>query len=283
MTTQGPPATRSRPRRAFLLVAGIGAAVLLGAVGWWQIQGRPAAGSLLSGDFHSLLLLPDGRLLYGQHEGVSVSADGGKSWSKSDGAGDAMALSSRSGQLILAGHDVFKTSQDSGVSWQNLSFGNLPGTDIHGFAAAQGAWYANIAGRGLYRSQNHRDWQFVSPATAGAMTLAAGPGAFPRLYALSMQDGLIVSDNGTSWQRASDAPQTAMSGLDVHPVSGDVYLAGPAGVARSRDRGATWEKLKLPEGALLVTSDPADERKLYVATESGRVYRSLDGGASWAQ
>ena len=257
--------------------------MLLGTAGWWQIQGRTAVPSLLGGDFHSLLLLPDGRLLYGQHEGVSVSADGGRNWSKSDGAEDAMALSSRSGQLILAGHDVFKTSRDGGASWQNLSFGNLPGTDIHGFAATQRAWYANIAGHGLYKSQNHRDWQFVSAATAGAMTLAAGPGAFPRLYSLSMQDGLIVSDNGASWQRASDAPQAAMSGLDVHPVSGDVYLAGPAGVARSRDRGATWEKLTLPEGALLVTSDPADERKLYVAAESGRVYRSLDGGASWAQ
>ena len=283
MTAQRPSASGSRPRRPSLLMAGIGAAVLLGAVGWWQIHGRPTTPSLLSGDFHSLLLLPDGRLLYGQHGGVSVSADGGRSWSKSDGAGDAMALGSRSGQLILAGHDVFKTSRDSGVSWQNLSFGNLPGTDIHGFVANQGAWYANIAGRGLYRSENHRDWQFVSAATAGAMTLAAGPGAFPRLYALSMQDGLIVSDNGTSWQRASDASQAAMSGLDVHPVSGDVYLAGPAGVARSRDRGATWEKLKLPEGALLVTSDPADERKLYVAADSGRMYRSLDGGASWTR
>jgi len=115
------------------------------------------------------------------------------------------------------------------------------------------------------------------------MTLAAGPGAFPRLYALTMHDGLIVSDNGTSWQRASDAPQAAMSGLDVHPVSGDVYLAGPAGVARSRDRGATWENLNLPEGARLVTSDPADEQNLYAAAESGRVYRSVDGGASWTR
>ena len=276
--------TRLRPRRTSLLMVSAGMAALLGTVVWWQAQRRSVpVTSLLSGDFHSLLLLPDGRLLYGQHGGVSVSTDGGRSWSKSDGAGDAMAVSSRSGQLIQAGHDVFKTSRDGGTTWQNLSFGNLPGTDIHGFVATQGIWYANMAGRGLYKSQNHRDWQFVSAATGGAMTLAAGPGAFPRLYALTMQEGLIVSDTGTAWQRAGDAPQAAMSGLDVHPVSGDVYLAGPAGVARSRDRGATWEKLKLSEGALLVTSDPADERKLYVAAESGRVYRSLDGGTSWTR
>jgi photosystem II stability/assembly factor-like uncharacterized protein len=275
--------SRPRTRRRSLVVAGVVVAALLGALGWWQFQSRTAGPSLLTGDFHSLQLLPGGRLLYGQHEGVSVSVDGGRSWSASDGAGDAMALSSRSGQLIMAGHDVFRISRDGGSTWQNLSFGTLPGTDIHGFAATQGAWYANIAGRGLYRSQNQRDWQFVSGATGGAMTLAAGPGAYPRLYALTMQDGLIISDNGTSWQRASDAPQAAMSGLDVHPVSGDVYLAGPAGVARSRDRGATWENLQLPEGALLVTSDPANEQNLYAAGESGRVYRSLDGGTSWSR
>jgi len=265
-------------------MAGVGVTALLGILVWWQLQSRAAhLTGLLSGDFHSLKFLPDGRLLYGEHEGVSVSEDGGRSWSKSNGAGDAMALSSRSGQLIMAGHDVFKISRDGSATWQNLSFGNLPGTDIHGFAATRKAWYANMAGRGLYQSRNQRDWQFVSAATGGAMTLAAGPGIFPRLYALTMQDGLIVSDNGTSWQRASAAPQAAMSGLDVHPVSGDVYLAGPTGVARSRDRGVTWENLKFPEGALLVTSDPADEQKLYAAAESGRVYRSVDGGASWTR
>ncbi|WP_232472395.1 glycoside hydrolase [Deinococcus sp. DB0503] len=114
------------------------------------------------------------------------------------------------------------------------------------------------------------------------MTLAAGPGASPRLYALTMGEGLIVSDDGTTWQRAGDAPQAAGSGLDVHPVSGNVYLAGPAGVARSEDKGASWTTLNLPEGALLVTADPGDETKLYAAGESGTVYRSVDGGKTWS-
>lgn len=190
------------------------------------------------------------------------------------------------GTLVLAGHDVLKTSRDGGQTWQDSGFGNLPGTDIHGFTvlpAQPDVWYANIAGRGLYRTENGQDWQFVSPATAGAMTLAAGPGEAPRLYALTMNEGLIVSDDGATWQRDGGAPQASGSGLDVHPVSGDVYIAGPAGVARSEDKGASWTNLNLPEGALLVTADPQDEAKLYAAGESGMVYRSVDGGKTWSE
>lgn len=200
-----------------------------------------------------------------------------------------MALTSSTrtpGTVVMAGHDVLKVSRDGGQTWQDQDFGNLPGTDIHGFAAfpdQPDVWYANLAGRGLYRTENGQDWRFVSPATAGAMALAAGPGEPPHLYALTMDAGLIVSDDGKTWQRAGDAPPAAGSGLHVHPVSGHVYIAGPAGVARSEDKGASWTNLNLPEGALLVTADPQDETKLYTAGESGAVYRSEDGGKTWSK
>ena len=273
-----------------LFPAALLTAALLGGAVWWQTRGNQVeATGRLTGDFHALRVLPDGRLLYGQHVGVSVSADGGKSWGPSDNAGDAMALASSTRSpdtVVMAGHDVLKVSRDGGRTWQDQDFGNLPGTDIHGFAALPvhpNVWYANLAGRGLYRTEDGRTWQFVSPATGGAMALAAGPGDAPRLYALTMDAGLIVSDDGTTWQRAGDAPPAAGSGLDVHPVSGNVYLAGPQGVARSEDKGASWTNLKLPEGALLVTADPRDEAKLYAAGESGTVYRSEDGGNTWRQ
>nr|WP_246581173.1 sialidase family protein [Deinococcus aestuarii] len=255
---------------------------------WWSTRGdATGAAERLGGDFHVLRALPDGRLLYGQHAGVSASLDGGRTWGPPGGGGDAMALAASPrapGVLVMAGHDVLKVSRDGGQTWQDQGFGNLPGTDIHGFAVAPdtpNVWYANLAGRGLYRTENGADWSPVSPATAGAMTLAAGPGSPPRLYALTLEAGLMVSDDGATWQRAGAAPQAAGSGLDVHPVSGHVYVAGPAGVARSEDQGASWTNLNLPEGALLVTADPQDETRLYAAGESGTVHRSADGGRSW--
>lgn len=279
--------SHQRKKRAALLVSGTLAVILIGGIVFSQTSGHTDAVGRLGGDYHALRVLPDGRLLYGEHQGVSVSEDGGRSWSAPSGIGDAMSLSSSPqapDRLVMAGHDVFKVSEDGGTTWREVSFGNLPGTDLHGFAVAPSnpeVWYANIAGRGLYRTENAKDWEFLSPGTASAMALAVGPGKYPRIYALTMNEGLIVSDNGTSWLRASDAPRGAGSGLDVHPVSGNVYLAGPDGVARSEDKGASWQDLNFPEGARLVTTDPQDERKVFAVGESGKVYRSTDAGATW--
>ncbi|CAM3384104.1 exo-alpha-sialidase [Deinococcus saxicola] len=290
MVTRARTTNTAPTGRRMLVPAALLTAALLGGAVWWLTQGNQGETTArLSGDFHALRVLPDGRLLYGQHAGVSVSANNGKSWGPSDGAGDAMALASSTrfpDTVVMAGHDVLKVSQDGGRTWQDQGFGNLPGTDIHGFAASPdqpGVWYANLAGRGLYRTADGQNWQFVSAATPGAMALAVGPGDTPRLYALMMDAGLIVSDDGTAWQRAAAAPPAAAAGLDVHPMSGNVYIAGPEGVGRSEDKGASWTNLNLPEGALLVTADPQDEARLYAAGASGTVYRSDDGGSTWHQ
>lgn len=283
MTTQG---TRPSLRR---LLAGtlLGVTLVTGAVGWraWR-QGTDGAGRL-GGDFHALQVLPGGRLLYGQHAGVSVSTDGGRTWGRPDGAGDALSLASspRSPVLILAGPGVLKTSRDGGATWRLATFGNLASRNLQGFAVAPDApnvWYANIAGLGLYRTHDGLNWEVMSPETANATALAAGPGSPPRLYALVPGEGLIASDDGTTWRRAGNAPPAAPAGLTVHPVSGHVYLAGPAGLWRSGDQGATWARLGFREAARLVAADPRDEARLYAVGASGAVYRSLNGGRTWA-
>lgn len=94
-----------------------------------------------------------------------------------------------------------------------------------------------------------------------------------------MSQGLVTSPTGVDWERVEHAPQAVA--VDVHPSSGALYLAGPAGVSRSRDGGQRWEPLNLPEGARLVTADPQDEARLFSVGESGRVYRSDDAGRTW--
>ncbi|WP_189058062.1 WD40/YVTN/BNR-like repeat-containing protein [Deinococcus daejeonensis] len=276
-----PRAGAARTRRWWgaALTAAVGAGLLMAALG----RGAPRpADAVLSGDFHALRALGDGILLYGQHAGVARSVDGGRTWGAPDGAGDAMALAAgQGGAIILAGHDVLKVSRDGGVTWQDQGFGNLPGTDLHGFATRPdqpGTWFANVAGRGLYRTADGGvTWAAVSPATQDAMTLAAAPGG--RLYALSMSQGLMTSPTGVDWERVEGAPQAVS--VDVHPVSGAVYVAGPGGVSRSLDGGLRWETLDFPEGARLVTADPQDEAALVGVGDSGRVYRSADAGRTW--
>lgn len=280
---------KRRPGRTALLVGAV-ALALIGLLSWYGLSNKGGTSlGRVGGDLHSLLITADGRIIYGQHSGIQVSDDGGKSWTAPSGTGDAMALAVSPDDpdvLYQAGHDLFLRSEDGGETWQRPGFGNLPGTDIHGFAVAPvgDSMYANIAGQGLYLSSDGgENWEFVTRATGDAMALAAGPGEPPVLYALSMSQGPVRSDDGgNEWLRIRGAPKTSMSGIYVHPVSGNLYLAGQGGVYRSEDRGNTWQELG-PDGPpmALVAADPKDEQKLVAIAQNGQVYRSDVGGKSW--
>lgn len=262
----------------------------LGLLAWWAFAGNRSGTSLgqLGGDFHALHVAPDGRVIYGQHGGIQISTDGGETWTQPSGTGDAMAISASPEQptvLYQAGHDLFLKSTDGGETWSEPGFGNLPGTDIHGFTVSpESGWlYANVAGQGLYRSENEGEsWEFVTSAAAGAMTLAAGPGSPAVLYALTMDQGLIRSDDGgNSWQPTELVPGMSMSGLYVHPESGDLYTTGREGVYLSTDQGESWTALGPDEPMALVAADSNDESTLMAVAQGGQVYRSDNGGETW--
>ena len=288
-----PKASRKRLSLVWLVVATV---LALGLGAWWlaargQVAPSQDAGlGQLGGDLHALSFAPEGRILYGQHAGLQISSDGGRSWTRPSNTGDAMAIASSPAQpevIYQAGHDLFLKSTDGGETWTEPGFGNLPGTDIHGFAVApENGWlYANIAGRGLYRSTGSDDtWEFVSPATAGAMALSAGPGTPAVLYAATMDRGLIrSSDGGESWQPVTPPGGVSMSGLYAHPVSGTLYLAGQEGIYRSADQGQSWETLGPDVPMALVAANADDERELVGVSQQGQVYRSDDGGETWLE
>ncbi len=270
--------------------------VLLAALAAWLLVSRNASGGALgqvSGDLHALHFAPGDRILYGQHGGLQISTDGGGTWTPPSGTGDAMAIASSPDTpevIYQAGHDLFLKSTDGGETWTEPGFGNLPGTDIHGFAVAPGtgALYANIAGQGLYRSTAEDDtWEFVTAATAGAMAIAAGPGTPPVLYAVTMDQGVIRSDDGSqsgqAWQQTAMVPGMSMSGLYVHPESGNIYATGEEGVYKSPDKGESWTALGPEEPMALVAAETGDETQLVAVAQQGQVYRSSDGGQTWAK
>lgn len=189
-----------------------------------------------------------------------------------------MALVHAGKTLILAGHEVLQSSQDGGQSWTPLPLGTLPGGDLHGFAADPArpeVWYANVMGRGVYRTTDGQRWSFLSAETRDAWALAAGPQ--PALYALDSK-GLLVSPDGVTWTRR---PSGDAQHLDVHPVTGAVYVAGPQGVTRSTDQGRTWKDLSFSGPARLVAVDPANDQRVYAVGLDGVVSHSGDGGTSW--
>ncbi len=237
----------------------------------------------LEGDLHALVVGEDGSLYYGQHAGVQVSKDAGQTWSAATGGGDAMGMGVNLGKVFLAGHDFFAVSPDAGQTWQKPGFGNLPGTDIHGFTVADNGWlYANVVGGGLYRSTDGgKNWNFVTQATTRAHKIVAAIGVPPVLYALTQDQGLIRSSNGgATWKQIKVNGQPLTMAVET---SGAILISLPnSSILRSSDDGTSWAELKAPEAFILLAVNPKNNKNIYGVSDIGQVYASFDAGQSWS-
>src|SRR5258708_14329550 len=94
-------------------------------------------------------------------------------------------------------------------------------------------------------------------------------------------EGVCVALPGTP------ATATELGGHDVKVLSqaNGRLLAGTAdGVYGSDDRGSAWHRLGLADREVLeVMPAPSDLRLIYAGTRPAALFRSRDGGATWAE
>ncbi len=203
--------------------------------------------------------------------GVLVSSDGGKTFSRATGLPDflptgntawengfarALATDPSNPMVMYLGIDgdkgggVFK-SADGGLSWKRLD--SQPGSL-----------------RMFYG-------------------IAVDPSDSRRIYWGCCKDGGGVwrsDDGGASWVRTS-LPDEWIFNVEIAP-SGTVY-AGGNGLWRSDDHGATWKKLTNVSGYTFtgIAVDPENERRIWTSavtwdgSSRGMILESVDGGASW--
>lgn len=237
-------------------------------------EGKPV-GQLRARDAHALLWLPDGRLLFGHHDGVQVSPDQGSTWKKlfDKPDFDAMNLQLAGRSIILAGHGVYATSPD-GKRWMNRTPEGLGGKDLHGYAVDPGnaaRHYAWEAGTGLYGSTDSgATWR---PLTAqklppDVMKLAAGPKG--TLYALSARAGLWRSTNSGKSFTALQTPEAQPTTLSV-AADGALWVGGKSGVWRQQ--GHAWARIS-DEAALLIAVNPKRPAEAVWVDPQGAVHRT---------
>ncbi len=116
-----------------------------------------------------------------------------------------------------------------------------------------------------------------------------------------------TTDGGRNWQRVLFVnPDTGCSGIDMDPKDPNVLLAGTwevvmhtwamfsggpgSGVYRSRDGGATWQRLdhpglpKSPVGKIDVAIAPSNGKRMFALIQTpnqGSLWRSDDAGDTW--
>ena len=293
-------ATKAGPgksRRGWWAAAGLGvlvAVILVVQLGGGESSSdgpasEGASAGVVGGDFHSLVADPTtpGRLFVGGHTAVSVSTDGGRTWSAvaSLAGADAMGWAITADAVYVSGHPGINRSNGGIGSFSRANAG-LPDTDVHALGAGAGVMYAAGPSNGVLASADGgRTWERRSTS--------AGPAFFGRilvdeaneenLVAADARSGAMASsDGGRTWRSLGGPPGAAW----VSRGPAGLVVSGPKGAARSVDGGQTWAELVLPQGASLVEADPTDPDTLYAGIHDGagvRVLVSRDGGGQWEQ
>lgn len=288
---------RARNFAPWLVVGGlIGAGLLWSARGLRSGGGAGGSpepiGRLRTQDFHSLAFLPlePETVYFGHHGGLLVSHDGGESWQETSLQGaDAMALAippSDPQIIYAAGHNVFFKSTDGGQTWSQV-LTDLPGLDIHGFAADPenaSRVIAHVVGFGVFESRNGGEhWELLNSGIA-LLNLAMGESG-ETLYGTAGQNGFWKSaDGGTTWSRLGNLPGQGAIAVAFDHALGSLYvttLGEGAGSYGSEDGGETWTPLALKGILLAIAVSPHDPQQLVAVDEAGSVYASRDGGKTW--
>ena len=142
-------------------------------------------------------------------------------------------------------------------------------------------------------------WRTGGPSRGFVHSFAAAPSNAQRLYA-GTGEGLFRSeDGGSTWTRAGGRIEI-VSHVAVHPEDETtVYLRTTDALYKSVDGGEVWAPLSAPPSTNVsgILIDPRDGDTIYMASgcdpifkatspawhENAGVYKSIDGGNTWAK
>ncbi|MCK6555663.1 hypothetical protein L6Q96_13955 [Candidatus Binatia bacterium] len=132
-------------------------------------------------------------------------------------------------------------------------------------------------------------WRSYGPTSGAILALVADPTDPLRVYAGSARGSIFRStDGGETWMLSS-LPFTGVlaevRALVVDPIAPALVYAGTsAGVFKSVDGGRTWAPTRLGDlNVHALAIDPAVPAILYAGSDEGALYKSSDGGGSWAK
>ena len=129
-------------------------------------------------------------------------------------------------------------------------------------------------------------WTGVSPRAKSIEAIARDPLNPSRLWAASFGSGIYRSlDGGTTWTNfRAGLTNTFVRSLAVEPNHPDSIFCGTNdGVFLSVDGGATWiQRLSTAHSVRGLAIHPVRTGVIYAATFGGGIYKSVNGGSSWA-
>jgi photosystem II stability/assembly factor-like uncharacterized protein len=194
------------------------------------------------------------------------------------------------GSFFASGHPAgggnlgFIASTDGGHTWTQLAEGVGGPVDFHQMTVSLAdpkVIYGAYGELQVSRDGGH-SWSVAGPLPKKLIDLAASARDDDTIYSAT-EDGLSVSrDAGLSWESiVQDAP------VSLVEVSADGFIYAfilGRGLVRSAEAELKFRTISAEWGdriLLHLAFDPADPRRLFVASDKGEILASSDGGASW--
>jgi hypothetical protein len=240
--------------------------------------------------------------------GVFRTSNGGSAWaacaSGPDSRSNKVLVHPTNPDIVYVASDTgLWKSVDGGASWANRRPGHI--TDALLDPTAPETLYVGAHNDGVYRSvDGGATWVPRQGVTGGFFTalpwgaaaewiklsMGQGGSAGTRFIAAKMgQDSgrvFLSTTGGDNWVMVPDVVQPAgynewTNMISVHPRFSNRILAGAVGLSRTVTSYTFDPTSGTHPDHHQVVYDPVDPTICYVATDGG-VYRSVDGGATWA-
>ena len=300
---------------AVVPVAGGPSVVFAGTAGagiWKSVDGGTTwAATGLSGRMCLSLSTDSSSALYaGTDEEAHISRDLGGTWTNIDhglGGADAFGyalvvdpaghrpgnapLHSRAPARVLLSTNEggLKISRNGGARWETatgiqsrqirqVAFDPTDPNRVYAGSFLAGGVFTSVDGGMTWT--RHRLGSEIVYVWAIAID-RAGPNI---VYAGTNGDGLFKStDYGETWAAlASGGSSPVVQGVTIDPTdSRRLFVAKPTGVYLSENSGATWTQV-LTLASWGITIDGSDPSIVFITTKTSGVFRSLDGGHTFA-
>ncbi len=102
------------------------------------------------------------------------------------------------------------------------------------------------------------------------------------IYGTDKYEGLLRSkDYGKTWTAIKTPLPSNIKVLHIITTVGKVFIATDMGVFKSTSQGENWIKIFSPYTSAFGT-DRSNTNIMFAGTDTGKIYRSLNGGASWS-
>lgn len=164
-------------------------------------------------------------------------------------------------------------------------------THLYAGTAGHSMWFSEDGGRSWVHPNSHSGLYLEARVWA----IASHPEDVSRLF-IGTDMGFFRWDEATARFTHLPSPMQDVWAIAIHPGKPSTIVAGtrPAALYRTDDAGATWRKLDTPGlsqfstinmGPTRVTQilfDPVTAGTLWATVEIGGIFRSDDGGETWA-